>query len=76
MAVTAKQTTQESDVLLTPEQSWERFDQQVRALMDGMTGDEFIRRWDAGEFREIADRPGHRHIMRLALLMPAGEQEP
>ena len=38
----------------------------------GMSGEEFIRRWDAGEYDEIADSAGHRHIMSLAMLIPWG----
>jgi hypothetical protein len=51
-----------------------------RALFDGraretvgMSGDEFIRRWDAGEFRPVAcNTPEGRKINRLVMLMPFG----
>lgn len=42
----------------------------------GMSGEEFLRRWDAGEYDEIADTEGHRHIMGLAFLIPFARQEP
>ena len=70
-------TTQtESDQIqwLTPEESRALFDEQARAIM-GMSGEEFIRRWDAGEYDEIADTSGHLHIMRLASLLPFGRQK-
>lgn len=58
----------------TPEEGRRLFDYQARKLMN-MSGEEFLRRWDAGEFRNIADAPGHRHIMRLAMLIPFARQE-
>jgi len=59
----------------TPEEGRELFDEQARKLM-GMSGEEFIRRWDAGEYDEIFDTPGHRHILHLAFLIPFARQEP
>ena len=35
----------------------------------GMSGDEFIRRWEAGEFRDPDERP---EVMRVAMLLPGG----
>ena len=43
------------------------FDKAVRHWLD-IGGDEFIRRWDAGEVAEWADKAGYRYPMRLALL--------
>ena len=53
---------------MTVEESRSLFDRQVRLALD-MSGDEFLRKWDAGEFGEDTDRP---EIMRLALLIPFG----
>jgi hypothetical protein len=50
------------------------FDRQAHELVH-MSGDEFIQRWDAGEFRDIADTAGHRHILRLASLIPFGRPD-
>lgn len=61
------------EVILDPVAAREVFDQQVSALLPGVSGEEFIRRWEAGEFDEIADQPGHRHIMRLALMIPCDD---
>ena len=68
MVATAEQVTDEIQ-FATAEEGREIFDYQARKLM-GMSGDEFLRRWDAGEYAEIADTAGHRHIMRLWGLMP------
>jgi hypothetical protein len=56
---------------LSPEESRAEFDRAVRTLM-GISGDEFIERWDAGEFDDIADAANHRHILYLAHLIPLG----
>ena len=59
----------------TPEEGRELFEYQARTLM-GMGGDEFIQRWEAGEYDAVADVEGHRHIMRLAFLIPFARQDP
>ena len=41
----------------------------------GISGDEFIRRWDAGEYDEMWDTPGHLHIGDLASLIPFARPE-
>jgi hypothetical protein len=60
--------------ILTPEEGREQFDRAARRRM-GISGDEFIRRWDAGEYDEIADKDGHRHIMQLAGLIGFARQD-
>lgn len=62
--------------ILSPGEAYEVFDREVRRLMDGMTGEEFILRWEAGEYDAVADRSGSRHIMRLALMIPGGDHRP
>ena len=59
---------------VTPEEGRRMFDEAVRKYM-GISGEEFLRRLDAGEYYEIADKPGHRHIVRLALMRSLAEQE-
>ena len=61
--------------IATPDEGRVLFDYQARKLM-GMSGEEFLRRWDAGEFAAIADTPGHRHLMTLAGLIAFARQEP
>ena len=55
--------------ILTPEEGRAQFDAAARRIM-GISGDEFIRRWNAGEYDEIADDPAHSDIMYLALFLP------
>lgn len=57
----------------TPEEGRALFEFEARKLM-GMRGEEFIRRWEAGEYAEIADKAGHRHIIYLSLLIPFARQ--
>lgn len=56
---------------LSREEGRALFDAQAREQM-GMSGDEFIRRWEAGEFDAVIDGPDHNKLMDLALLMPFG----
>jgi hypothetical protein len=58
-------------VHLTPEQSEEEFDRRARRLVN-MSGEEFIRRWEAGEFRDQLDDPEHPEILELAMLLSVG----
>ncbi len=54
-------------VWLTRSGEVEFFDRQARALL-GMSGDEFRRRLEAGEFADTVDDPDHSDLMYLALL--------
>jgi hypothetical protein len=56
-----------SVIELDEEQSRAFFDEKARELL-GISGEEFLRRWEAGEYDEIADLPGHWDIMYLAML--------
>lgn len=58
----------------TPDEGRALLDDQARKLLN-ISGEEFLRRWDAGEYRDLADAPGQRHIMRLAMLIPFGRQQ-
>ena len=60
--------------ILTPEEGRAAFDAAARKWM-GISGEEFIRRWDAGEYKEIADKDGYRHIMQLAGLIGFARQD-
>jgi hypothetical protein len=53
---------------LNPEESWAFFDDKARTLL-GITGEEFRRRWNAGEYDAIADDPPW-DIMYLAMFLP------
>jgi hypothetical protein len=71
---TARQQTTDVE-LLTPEEARAVFDYQARQLV-GLSGDEFMRRWNAGEFHEQFDLPGHEDLTQLVMLMPLACQEP
>lgn len=55
---------------LSREEGRELFDRQARRYLD-MSGGEFLKKWDAGEFADPDDRtknpPG---VMELAMLLP------
>jgi hypothetical protein len=68
---TPTEHTQDQAQLLSPEEGRAFFDEQARALV-GLSGAEFLRRWDAGEFEALADDPDHPEILHLALLIPFG----
>ncbi len=60
--------------ILSVEEGRVQFDAAARRIM-GIGGDEFIRRWEAGEYDAIADTDGHRHIMDLAGLIEFGRSD-
>lgn len=70
---TARNRTETGYQILSPEESREVFDYQARKLVN-MSGEEFLRRWDAGEFRELFDKPGYEKLTRLVMMMPFGRQ--
>jgi hypothetical protein len=51
---------------LTLEEGRVLLDKQARRYLN-MSGDEFVKRWEAGEFDDDPDRP---EIMRVAMLIP------
>ena len=51
---------------LTLEEGRKLLDQQARRYLH-MSGEEFIRKWEAGEFDDNPDQP---EIMRLVMLIP------
>jgi hypothetical protein len=62
----------ESDIrFLEDEESRAFFDAQARRLM-GISGDDFIRRYDDGEFEDAPDDPQHHAITELVMLLPFG----
>jgi hypothetical protein len=56
---------------LAPDDGRAFFDVQARRSL-GISGEEFLRRWDAGEHDAVADDPERPEIMRLAVLVPFG----
>jgi hypothetical protein len=51
--------------LLSQEERWEIFDRQSRRYL-GMSGEDFLRAWDAGAMPD-PDRP---EVMRVVMLLP------
>jgi hypothetical protein len=54
---------------LSREEARELFDARARELM-GMSGEEFLQRYDAGEFDEIEDTPEDPGIIHLLMIRP------
>jgi hypothetical protein len=52
---------------LTPEEGHQFFDEQARRRL-GISGEEFLRRLDAGEYQDIPDDPKHWPIIELSML--------
>ena len=55
--------------LMTPEEAQALFDRRARALLH-ITGDEFLRRWDAGDYRPVPDNAEGRKVGELVMMMP------
>jgi hypothetical protein len=55
--------------ILTPEEGSALFDREARETL-GISGEEFLRRWDAGEYRPIPDTPEGWKIGRLVMMIP------
>jgi hypothetical protein len=53
---------------VTPEEGRAYFDEQARELL-GISGAEFVRRHDAGEYDDIIDDPAHDAVGFLAFLI-------
>ena len=51
---------------LTPEEAWDVFDRAAQHDLH-MSGQEFLRQWDAGAFRADPDQPG---LMDVVMLIP------
>lgn len=70
MATTAKPSETETAIRwLDDDEAREEFDAQARKWL-GLSGDEFLRRWDAGEYAGVADDIGHPYVMSMAMLIP------
>ena len=61
-------------IWVTPEEDRRMFDEAVRRRL-GISGEEFIRRWEAGEYDEVFDQPGFLHIGDLAAMIPFARQD-
>jgi hypothetical protein len=50
------------------------FEREAQRLL-GIDGEEFLRRWDAGGYRDLPETPTVRNVMRVAFLIPFVRQE-
>jgi hypothetical protein len=73
MAATAETKETKIPTILPPDEARALFDRQARRLV-GMSGEEFLRRWDAGEYkgRNLDEDQATRKIAALAMLIPFG----
>lgn len=55
--------------LLSADEGFALFDRQARMLLD-ISGAEFLRRWDRGDYRPVPDTAEGRKVRRLVMLMP------
>jgi hypothetical protein len=75
MALKVKQTTGKLPSILPADEAVAMFDREARRVV-GMSGAEFIARWDAGEYEDVdldSSREG-RDIIGLSGLIPFGRQ--
>jgi hypothetical protein len=56
---------------LGDDEAHQYFDRQAQRLL-GIGGEEFLRRYDAGEFAAPRDEHQQRSVMKLAMLAPFG----
>jgi hypothetical protein len=70
MALSPDQATSEIRYL-DDEESHQLFDREARRLMN-MSGEEFIRKYDAGDFEGEMDGPQHHALVKLVMLLPFG----
>ena len=59
------------DMVVSPEEGRRMFDEAARKIA-GISGAEFIRCVDAGEYAEMPDDVEHRELVELAMLVNVG----
>src|SRR5918999_2145243 len=75
MATTIRPTTDASPSVLPAAEARALFDRQARRLLR-LSGDEFLARWDTGEYPDLGDTPEGRTVSYLALLIPFARPQP
>ena len=63
--------TSGEDFIMPKEEALAFFEREIQRLM-GMSGADFFRRYDAGEYEELDDIPEPRHVLKAAFLIPFG----
>ena len=75
MALKVQKPTQKLPSVLPPEEAVAFFDHEARRLA-GMRAEEFLAKWDAGEYQDLDATPEGRNITYLSLLIPFGRRIP
>jgi hypothetical protein len=65
--LTVRKRTRSGIRWLTPEEGLRYFNEEVHKRL-GISGEEFLRRLDAGEYQDIPDDPEHWPIIELSML--------
>jgi len=73
MAVKLKDQSK-SEFILSKEDARAIFEIEIVRLL-GISGEEFLRRWDAGKYAETPDDLEHRNVLHAAFLIPFGRQD-
>jgi hypothetical protein len=71
MALKVQSTTQDLPSVLPRDLAVALFDQESRRIV-GIPGEEFLAKWDAGQYRNFDDTPEGRELAYLILLIPFG----
>lgn len=72
MALRSPIESDEDNVFIMPkEEALAFFEREIQRLM-GMSGSEFIRRYDAGEYEDLEDIPENWNVLRASFLIPFG----
>jgi hypothetical protein len=66
---TSETATEAAMHWLSDEEARAEFEAQARSRL-GISGDEFLRRWDAGEYRNVFDDEDHLGVLLVASLIP------
>lgn len=59
----------DDEMFLTPEEGRRQFDAAARTWL-GISGDEFLRRYDAGEYADLVESEDNRRVIDLYLMIP------
>jgi hypothetical protein len=73
MALAVKKSIERLPSVLPLEQAHDLFEREALRLA-GVSGEEFLAKWDAGEYQNLEDTPEGRRIAYLALLIPFGRR--
>lgn len=71
MAAPVIPTIQARNRVLSSEEGRALFEREAQRIL-GLSSEEFLRRWDAGEYRNLPDTEETRRVMRVAFLIPFG----